>query len=304
MKSATPIVVQLDRWDERVLQALHFYEFVQPENLCYLFFGKLSSLTHVKARLKILVDKGYLQLVQRPDGKLVRPYWYTLSGAGVRYLKEKGMERGRYFRPHKQGVRNESDLAHIGGVNYFLGAIERLTLLDSRVTIVERFHDLELQSHPCYFPAPFTNADGQTGEKRAKSVPDWWLHCSVALSPEKSRRFNFWGELDMGTQGEAVIKRKVRNALLIQKSGSLKTRFHAKAATFTYVTMAGQERVSLLREWMREELLKDKKEAAYFSQMFLVTSLSHPIDPFSLAYEPVWLHPFDDTKRVSLFDLK
>lgn len=297
------IVLALDAWDIRLINALEFYRYLTAEQVCYLYYSP-TSLTHVKARLKMLTDKGYIQPVCKSNGKMILPIVYTLDGLGVKYLKHQGIDLGRYFRPHKEAVRDESELWHTSTINDFLGAIEVLARKDEKVTIVERYTDVAMNANPCTFPVAVKDASGRIVERLFHAVPDFWLHCSLAMGGGSTRRVNVWGEIDMGKQSEKVIRGKVRNFLAIVKSKALRERFQAKSATFAFATPKGEARVSFLRQCIRDELLKTPKEAAAASRIFLVTALEKPIDPNVLAYENVWLHPFDDNKRVSLFDLR
>ncbi len=300
-----PVVLSLDRQEGRYLDALGFYRYLRADQLTSLFYAP-SSLTLVKTQLKILIEKGYVQIVLKrtATGKLVpiEPYRYSVAGPGMRYLTSLGHEPGRYFRPYKEAVRSESDLWHLEGVNDFSIALEILSRTDNRVRILERCHDLELRKNPCVFAFKVKNVLGQVVEKAGSYAPDLWYHVTLSRSQGlKPLHYNLLLEQDQATQGEKRIRHKVRSALLCFKSGAFKKRFSKHPVIITFVTSGGENRVSLIRSWIRRELISSH-EPGYLANMFLCYARPQNLDP-RMFFAPVWLQPFGKKQCVPLFNL-
>src|SRR5260221_12271810 len=136
--------------DDRFLRAIYRYHMLKPEHLTKRYYSK-GSLTFVKARLKLLTDHGYLDANEQPTTRGRSPYYYTLAGKGIKYLKEAGFEVNRYYRPSRK-VEYLPFLLHTFSVNDVLVAAELLAESLPQLTLAEMQHELVLKQDPCRVP--------------------------------------------------------------------------------------------------------------------------------------------------------
>src|SRR5262249_51651364 len=96
----TPAYEILLRGSATVEMGLYHLHLATAEQLCRLHYSP-ASLTLVKKRLKELVDAGYIQFDIQPSKEVRKPYYYSLTGRGVRYLRDAGMDEEAMPRPSK-----------------------------------------------------------------------------------------------------------------------------------------------------------------------------------------------------------
>ena len=87
--SLTPIYDILIRGSERVPVGTYHLQITTAEQLCRLHYSK-GSLKTIKARLKTLVDEGYLQSDGIPMKFARSPYYYALDRKALDFLEEAG----------------------------------------------------------------------------------------------------------------------------------------------------------------------------------------------------------------------
>src|SRR5216684_73985 len=136
--------------DDRFLRAIYRYHMLKPEQLTRRYYSR-GSLTFVKARLKLLTDHGYLEANQQPTTRGRSPFFYTLAGKGIKYLREAGFEVNRYYRPSRK-VEYLPFLLHTFSVNDVLIAAELLAEGLPQLTLAEMQHELVLKQDPCRVP--------------------------------------------------------------------------------------------------------------------------------------------------------
>src|SRR5689334_13567077 len=100
----------------------HLYK-ATPEQLCRLHYSP-GSIKAVKARLKTLVEQGYVQSsafsVEHEGPQRLffsARYFYTLAPAGVKYLAGLGFDVDESWKPHNNTDRHGLFVPHTVGVN-------------------------------------------------------------------------------------------------------------------------------------------------------------------------------------------
>ena len=290
--------------DDRFLQAIYRYHMLKPEQLTKRYYSR-GSLTFVKARLKRLVDYGYLDANEQPTTRGRSPYYYTLASKGNKYLKEIGLEINRYYRPSRKGEYLPF-LLHTFSVNDFLIAAELLAEGMPQLTLAEMQHELALKQDPCKVPVgrERLSGDGNVSAKHISIVPDGWLDFRYVRGTDtQERRMCIWLEVDRGTVGMKDFKEKAAAILSFYKSGAYQKRFGTHSLRVAFATTDGMKRVKQMRTWLCDVLTKQQEKSG-MAERFLCTALSDEIDPHTLFLTPVWYVPFDNTAMVSLLATK
>ena len=286
--------------DDRFLQAIYRYHMLKPEQLTRRYYSR-GSLTFVKARLKRLTDQGYLEANQQPTTRGRSPYFYTLAGKGIKYLKEAGFEVNRYYRPSRK-VEYLPFLLHTFSVNDVLVAAELLAESLPQFTLAEMQHELVLKQDPCKVPAgrERLSGDGNISTKHISIVPDGWLDFRYGRGEGiQERRMCIWLEVDRGTVGMRDFKEKAAAILTFYNSGAYQKRFRTNSLRVAFATTDGMTRVKQMRIWLRDVLTKQQEKPG-IAERFVCTALPDEIDPHTLFLTPVWYVPFDNTPPVSL----
>ena len=286
--------------DDRFLQAIYRYHMLKPEQLTRRYYSR-GSLTFVKARLKQLTDHGYLAANEQPTTRGRSPFFYTLAGKGIRYLKEAGFEVNRYYRPGRK-VEYLPFLLHTFSVNDVLIAAELLVEDQPQFTLAEMQHELTLKQDPCKVPMR-RDGYGSAGEaptQHVTIVPDGWLDFRYDRGGERAeRRMCFWLEVDRGTVGKKEFKSKATAILAFYQSGAYSRRFGTSSLRVAFATTDGILRVNQMRAWLRDALGKELAKPG-MAERFVCTALPDEIDPRTLFLAPVWYIPIDNASPVSL----
>jgi hypothetical protein len=286
--------------DDRFLQAIYRYHMLKPDQLTRRYYSR-GSLTFVKARLKLLTDHGYLEANQQPTTRGRSPFFYTLAGKGIKYLKEAGFEVNRYYRPSRK-VEYLPFLLHTFSVNDVLIAAELLVENQPQLTLAEMHHELTLKQDPCKAPVRRDgySREGETPTQHVAIVPDGWLDFRYDRGGEGTeRRMCLWLEVDRGTVGKKEFKSKAAAILAFYQSGAYARRFGTNSLRVAFATTDGMMRVNQMRAWLRDVLGKELAKP-HIAERFICTMLPDEIDPRTLFLAPVWYVPFDNTSPVSL----
>jgi hypothetical protein len=293
-------VFSLSGVDDRFLQAIYRYHMLKPEQLTRRYYSR-GSLTFVKARLKQLTDNGYLQANEQPTTRGRSPYYYTLAGKGIKYLKEVGFEVNHYYRPSRK-AEYLPFLLHTFFVNDVLIAAELLVEDVPKLTLPEMQHELVLKQDPCRVPVERERSgrDGNTLAKHISIVPDGWLDFRYDRGPgTQERRMCIWLEVDRGTVGMKDFKEKAAAILAFYKSGAYQNRFGTNSLRVAFATTDGMARVKQMCSWLRDVVGKQQEKPGIIER-FVCTALPDEIDPHTLFLTPVWYVPFDRTPPVAL----
>jgi hypothetical protein len=284
--------------DDRFLRLIYHYHLLTPEHITRRYYSP-GSLTFVKARLKVLVDHGYLEANAQPTTRGRSPFYYTLAGAGIKYLKEAGLEVNTYYRPSRK-VEYLPFLLHTFAVNDILIAAELLTQANPEVTLADMQHELALKQDPCKVPVVRSGKESSPTTRYVTIVPDGWLDFRYDRGKEaQERRMCIWLEVDRGTVGMKDFKEKAAAILAYYRSGAYHQRFGTSSLRVAFATTDGTARVRQMRAWLRDVITR-QPERASMSERFVCTALPAEIDPQALFLTPVWYVPFDETPPVSL----
>src|ERR1700692_4390167 len=93
----TPPYDILLRGSETMPIGLHHLHLASADQLCRLHYSR-GSLKAVKAKLRLLADKGYVQIDELPTKRLRSPLHYLLGAKGIAYLKSIGLDVQPSFR--------------------------------------------------------------------------------------------------------------------------------------------------------------------------------------------------------------
>ena len=286
--------------DERYIQAVYRYHMLKPEQLTRRYYRR-GSLNSVKARLKNLVDQGYLEANEQPTIRGRSPYYYTLANKGMKYLKEIGVEVNQYYRPNRKASYLPF-LLHTFTVNDFLIAAELVAEDIASLTLAELQHELFLKHNPCQVTIKpgRMHANELATTKHVSIVPDGWLDFRYDRGErEPERRMCIWLEIDRGTVGMKDFKEKVAAIVEFYTSGAYQARFGTNSLRVAFATSGSSVRVKQMRTWLCDVLTKQPAKSG-IADRFLCTVLPSEIDPRTLFLAPIWYLPFDNTPPVSL----
>lgn len=207
-----------------------------------------GSRKYAPLRLRRLVAAGYVLVdYPAPPRKAGRAQGvYALDAKGRRYVSEAlELDVPPRFRPSELTTRSWSFYAHTLAVNDVLIAAELLDRQRPDVTLVETRHDLVLKQTPIRV---------RSGSNRVAEalVPDGYMLFRTQAGARR-RRFPICLEMDMGTQGPATWRGKIRR-YAAAFAGPLAEAFGVTRATIAIVALAGAPRRDRLREWTAAEL--------------------------------------------------
>jgi hypothetical protein len=277
--------------DELRIGLYHLYKAL-PEQLCRLHYSP-GSIKAVKARLKELVDQGYVQdapvavLHERPKRKFFSArYFYTLAPAGVRYLAELGFDVSENWKPHNEADKRGLFADHTLEINEVVIAAIQLRNVDPRLYLASFRHELILKRHPF----PVTLADGRT----SKVIPDAQLDFMRAGSDD---HFLVLLEHDRGTEERAVFQRKIQSYAAFVEAGGHDKYFAAERINVCFTTFNGDDRLNEMRQWTRTALAS---EPPMIHAAFRFAALPQPLQPKTAWLEPRWYYPHDDRPQPLL----
>lgn len=288
----TPRSFLLDHTDDAILHSLLVFHFLSAQQVCRLHFAP-SSLPWVRSRrLKMLVESKYLQLVVGRNKKPIRPYVYTLHHRGRSYLEEVGVDMPPRFNASERARKALLFLEHTLAVNDVLIAVSLLARNYEGITLASMQHELTLRAHPLritYQEVPPQNVEKTVTQTM---IPDAWLDIFVTGQNQRQLRFSIWVEVDRGTIQAKQFKKKVRAIIEYLKSGEYQKHFVSEVALIAFITTEGDTRVATMRTLVQEEA--SKTQDAWIDELFLLTSFAATgLDPLTLFFSPIWLHPGD-----------
>jgi hypothetical protein len=267
--------------DDALLRAVYSYHFLTVEQATRLLFSR-GSLVYVRATLRALAAKGYLQRLRLPtSGQGNTPHIYTLARKGVRYLEAAGFSDFARFRPSEQQEHSYFFLRHTQRVNDVLIAGALLGELAPGITLAEMRHERTLKRTPVY-------VEVATGDKKERVgvVPDGWMDFHL----RGEERMSVVLELDRGTVEERAFKRKLRG-LLAYANGPYRAFFGSDAISIAFAITAGETRLRRLRAWCEQTLTEAGLQE--HAELLLLTSLPEgELDPRQLFLAPIWEQPF------------
>lgn len=257
--------------DERVLRTVLRYRQVSAEQVRRALYGR-GSLKYAYARLKRLVDGGYLLHHQPPGGG---PGVYWLGGKGRRHLELRGLDVPERYRPAEVHEHASIFYRHALAVADVLVAADLLARHPA-VDVEAMLHNADLQRRP----VSVTLGDGQ----QRRVVPDGWIDLVVQ---EAEERFHvpLVLELDRGTHERRRFQAKIE-ALLAFADGPYQVAYGRKSLTIIVVATPGDARRTELMAWT-EAVLKDH-HAEPEADLFRFTGM----DPAAVAAADWFLAPW------------
>ena len=257
--------------------------------LCRLHYSP-KSVKLVKARLKDLVDHGYVQEDWTPTRRLRSPYHYTLGPSGIAYLREAGLDIPDSFRASRETDKQYLFIRHALEVNDVVIAAALLKQAVPVYSLDSFIHERALKRKP--YKATWQ------GEKFSL-IPDAVLDFRQVQDDGSQRRMPVLVEHDRGTEEQYHFRRRIRAYVTLLKSEAYKGWFGVKAVTIAFTTFEGERRREKMRDWTRQELATTHKSRAVGSA-FCFTSQAKPLEPRHLWLNPCWYSPYEEDRPLSL----
>jgi len=279
--------------DKMKVGVYHLYK-ATPEQLCRLHYSP-GSLKAVKARMKTLVDQGYLQvnpvavLHETPERFFYSArYFYTLTAVGVKYLAGLEFDVEETWRPHNEADKHGLFVAHTLALNDVIIAAALLRRVDSRFYLEQFIHERVLKQRPYAVTLP----DG----RHSSVIPDAFLHFRQAGT---SIHFAVLLEHDRATEERAHFKRKIESYVAFVKARGHETAFDSDRINIAFTTFHGEDRLHEMRQWTRQ-VLEANNEPLQISRVFRFAALPQPLSPSAAWLEPRWHYPHDATPEPLL----
>jgi hypothetical protein len=281
-----PIYDTLLRGTTETPIGVYHLHLVTAEQLCRLHYSP-GSLNAVKARLKTLVDEGYLQADAIPSKRLRSPYYYTLGAKGMKYLEDLGLERHVAWRAGKEVDKGTLFVEHTLELNDVLISAALLHRTDARFHLHGFLHERWLRRQP--YKATWR----QGGQSQTFTIiPDAFLDLRLRLPTDRYRRWPLLLEHDRGTEGQQHFKQRIRAYITLCKSEAYRKLFGVHVLSVVFTTFLGVERVEEMRAWTRQEL-EATNEPMELGTLFFFSALPRPINPMETWLGPMWRLPYD-----------
>jgi Replication-relaxation len=264
---------------------LYHLQLVTADQLTRLHYSP-GSLKAVKARLKQLVDAGYVQSDTIPTKMFRAPFYYTLGAKGLKHLSDLGFDREASWRASKEVDKHSMFVEHTLELNDVLIAAMLLNRTDPRFYLEGFIHERTLKRHP-YKAHWYNGIAAQT----ATVIPDAFLDFRYNLPDGSCRRFPVLLEHDRGTEEQHFFRRRIRAYIMLLKSGDYRELFKSRSVTVAFTTFLGKYRVNQMRSWALKEL---QGEPPGIAKLFYFTLLSRPLVPLATWLEPRWYTAYDN----------
>jgi Replication-relaxation len=268
-------------------------DLVTAEQLCRLHY-KPGCLKAVKARLKILVDHGYVQHDTIPTKNFRAPYYYTLTNKGARYLAGIGLDTNDAFRASKEVNKHALFVEHALELNDVIIAAALLKGTGTGFYLHNFVHERTLRRRP-YKATWRVNGRQET----ASLIPDALLNFHYS-DGQRQIRFPVLLEHDRGTEQQQHFRQRIRAYIAFLRAGAQRDLFGAQAVTIAFTTFAGDVRLAQMRQWTRQEIAHYD---AAIGQTFVFANFVRPPEPRSIWLEPVWRVAYEDQPPVALLSL-
>ena len=264
----TPVHDLLLRGSVDMPIGLYHLHLATAEQLTRLHY-KAGMLKTVQKRLRQLVINEVIQADSVPTKFFKSPFYYTLSGKGMKYLQDLGMDVDANFRASKEVSESYLHLRHAIELNDVLIAALRLKYVHPNYYLARYLHERALKRQPY-------KANGIT------LIPDGFLDFRDRSS---NRAMCLILELDRGTEQQDHFKRRIRAYKALYEADGTYSMFGVKTAITAFVTFTGAKRVAQMRDWTRAEL----QDSPQLMQMFLFADLPTPLEPQQLLLDCHWL---------------
>ena len=263
--------------DLKIIGALRVLSCATAQQFLRLLGYSPASLTYVQARLKRLVDTGYLERLYLPRARRAgsAPMLYRLRRKSIPILKAQGLDLTYRLRPSESRGHGYLHLMHTLTVNDLLISATILARETPGLTLARINHERDLQTRPMA-----VNVEG----RRQVVVPDGFLDFRY-----RGTQSCLLVEIDRGNHGQAAWKEKVRG-LVGLASGPYEERFKTTSLTVTVLTTSGGERTTQLLKWTAEALADLNRRG--LSELFCFAALDPATTPpRTVFFDPLWSSP-------------
>ncbi|MBA2682557.1 MAG: replication-relaxation family protein [Ktedonobacteraceae bacterium] len=288
-----PIYDLLLRGTTAVPVGLYHLQMATAEQLCRLHYSP-GSIKAIKARLKTLVDNGFLQTDSIPTKLFKSPFYYALDTAGMRYLASVGFDTHESWRAQKEMDKHSLFIEHSLELNDILISAALVHRVDERYRLEGFIHERVLKRQPLTIDWK----DDSTGKKeRFTVIPDAYVDFQTTGTKLHLRLLL---EHDRGTEGQHFFRKRIRAYIGLVKTGNYKRYFTVDKLTVAFTTFAGDARVRQMRAWTEQEL-KRTDESWEVGSVFTFTGLSQPTTATQAWIEPRWQLAYaEHAERYSL----
>jgi hypothetical protein len=292
----TPAYDILLRGSQAMPIGLYHLHIATAEQLCRLHYS-MGSIKAVKAKLRRLIDYGYVQYDAMPTKFTRSPYYYTLDKRGARYLQQAGLDISESFRAGKEVDKHALFAAHTLELNDIIvsAALLKRSNLRCWLEIESLIHEHELKRKP--YKATWAGG-------AFSLIPDAFMIFRMILPDGRQRRLPVLIEHDRGSEEQRYFRRRIRAYLMMLKNKGHQDLFNVGGVTIAFTTSAGHERLGRMKDWTEQEL-KASGEHGSFGQVFFFTTferaIGKPIDPVQLWLERCW-YTFDGKEPVTLWE--
>jgi len=245
-----------------------------------------GSLKAVKARLKQLVDAGYVQADTIPTKMFRAPFYYTLGAKGLKYLSDLGFDREASWRASKEVDKSSMFVEHTLELNDVLIAAVLLKRANPQFDLYGFVHERELRRHP--YKASWSS----NGIMQAHTIiPDAYLEFRYARPDGGEDCYPILLEHDRGTEEQFYFRRRIRAYAMLFKSGDYRRLFGTGVISIAFTTFKGEQRRDQMRAWTLKELAAEPRLA----DLFYFTSLSGGHLTPEVWLHTVWMMPYEST---------
>ena len=277
----TPVYDLLLRGSTDMPVGLYHLHQATAEQLTRLHY-KDGMLKTVGKRLKVLVDKGFIQADCIPTKLFKSPYYYTLDSKGMRYLESIGLDADASFRASKEVSESYLHLRHALELNdVYIAALRLRSATDNRVYISRYIHERTFKSLASTKHSPLVvTVDGST----LRLVPDGFLDIRQRRPSLPDMPLPLLIEHDRGTEQQEHFRRRLRVYKALLSSGTLKQVLNTAGITVAFTTFISTKRRMQMREWTKAELQNEP----HLANTFIFAELPRPLEPRHLLFEPRW----------------
>jgi Replication-relaxation len=287
----TPPYDRLLRGSSQVPVGIYQLQLTTADQLCRLHY-KPGTLNTVKARLKQLVDRGYIQNYGYIKADTIplhafRPsLYYTLTPKGRRYLRSIGLDTNAAPRPSDR-YTHSLFIEHSLQLNDVIIAAALLPKRhpDAGYYLADFIPEQVLKRRP------YTGL--QHGRRAFTIIPDAVFDFRRPLPNGRHLYTPVLLEHDRGTEQQAYFRERIRAYITFLTSGTYQELFNTSAVNIAFTTFEGERRREQMRAWTLREL-KATNESPDIGLAFSFASLQRPPTARAVWLDPCWLPPYDD----------
>jgi hypothetical protein len=293
---------------EEYLQNLGRYRFLTSEQVTRINH-MMGSIPKVRERLRELVAGEYINETKLATKKSVSPNIYALGARGARYLQTNfGMEIKKWYEPVELDELGSEHLWHNLQLNDFLISANRIGDVQVDWFLDKWIHDNEIEKSKIRFQVvkKWTTRENVEKEKKEWTTykPDGVLYFRKELANGKKGGFNYFFELDRGTETETAFRDKIRSYYYAITSGVLADAFelkHIKGILWSTTSKKG-DRIAMMQKHT-VNVLKELNAKQSIVDLFLFSMQSDKLQGINVQetfFAPVWMGVLKDTAPVAI----